>query len=108
MGLGSCGSELAEELDAPAPAISARHLRQNFAVGGLPAPHDGQTASKGALHYSQKGESARFSVLHLGHSSGQVLDVRCEAVGVRPRTHRAVEIAGVFELVARVIHPPVV
>src|SRR5713101_8096108 len=48
----------------------ARHLRQNLAVGRLPAPQVGHAASSAALHSSQKTESDRFSVWHLGHFNG--------------------------------------
>src|SRR3990172_3686540 len=49
------------------PPSGARHLRQNLALGRFVPPHAGHAASRGALHSSQKSESARFSVWHLGH-----------------------------------------
>src|SRR6266849_5992305 len=48
----------------------ARHLRQNLAVGRLPAPQVGHAVSSGAPHSSQKAASDRFSVWHFGHFIG--------------------------------------
>jgi hypothetical protein len=64
--LGVYEATLARAGGRPSPS-AARHFRQNLALGRLPAPQLGHAASSGALHSSQKIESARFSVWHLGH-----------------------------------------
>ncbi len=65
--LDSCGSAGAA---AGVTVSGARHLRQNLAVGRLPAPQVGHAVSSGAPHSSQKAASDRFSVWHFGHFIG--------------------------------------
>jgi hypothetical protein len=45
-----------------APWSAAAHSPQNFAVGGLAVPHEGQTCARRAAHSMQNFVPAGFSV----------------------------------------------
>src|SRR6266851_8296146 len=90
--LDSCGSAGAA---AGVTVSGARHLRQNLAVGRLPAPQVGHAVSSGAPHSSQKAASDRFSVWHFGHF-----------IGISPGAERTVSTALADDSSARRPLPP--
>jgi hypothetical protein len=53
--------------EAAGPASPAAHCAQNFARGGLSAPHDGHLSANGAAHSIQNLALSGFSAPHFVH-----------------------------------------